>query len=130
MTHRELTVRRTIMESFAATGAPPKLGALDTDVVAELERHHVVVVRDGRVWMAHPFAGHRLGTRVGADDGRAWWGNCAWDGLGILAALGVRDAVLTSGDVTLRVREGAVVDDALFHVAVPAAHWWDDIEFT
>jgi hypothetical protein len=28
------------------------------------------------------------------------------------------------------VRDGSVLDDALFHVAVPARHWWDDIEHT
>jgi hypothetical protein len=32
--------------------------------------------------------------------------------------------------VVVHVRGGQVVDDALFQVAVPARHWWDDIEFT
>ena len=123
-----LAARREIFESFAATGSPP--AALDPAVLRALEEQHVVALRDGAVHMAHPFAAHRHGTRVDAPDGRAWWGNCAWDGLGIVVALGLRDAVVTSGGVTLHVRDGAVVDDALFHVAVPARHWWDDIEFT
>jgi len=130
MTARELAVRRQIFESFAATGSPPAGGSLDGAVLKALEEKHVVVLRDGEVYMAHPFAGHRSGTRVAASDGREWWGNCAWDGLGIVAALGVRDAVLTSSDVKLHVRDGVVVDNALFHVAVPARYWWDDIEFT
>ena len=130
MTARELATRRTIFESFASTGAPTDPASLDADVLASLERQHVVVLREGRVWMAHPFAAHRLGTRVAAPDGREWWGNCAWDGLGIVAALGLSDAAVTSGDVTVRVAGGEPVDDALFHVAVPARHWWDDIEHT
>jgi hypothetical protein len=28
------------------------------------------------------------------------------------------------------VEAGAVSDDAVFHIAVPARHWWDDIAFT
>jgi len=42
----------------------------------------------------------------------------------------LKDADLTSGEVALRIREGRVVDDAVFEVAVPARQWWDDIEFT
>jgi len=89
----------------------------------------VVVLLGGEVWMAHPFAAHRWGARV-ESGGRSWWGNCAWDGLGIVAALGLHSASVTSDDVTLHVRDGALLDNALFNVAVPAAHWWDDIEHT
>jgi hypothetical protein len=80
--------------------------------------------------MAHPFAAHREGTRVEAGD-RVWWGSCAWDGLGIVAALNLDHADVTSGEVTLHVRDGELVDPTpVFHVAVPAARWWDDIAFT
>jgi hypothetical protein len=128
MTERELALRREIFDWFAATGEPPEVA--DRETLAALERQHVVVVRDGHVQMAHPFAGHRDGTRVVASYGRTWWGNCAWDGLGIVAALGLRDATVESGGVSLRVTRGEVVGHALFHVAVPAARWWDDIEHT
>jgi hypothetical protein len=126
----ELRLRRRIFESFAATGAPPDVSGDDREALAELERRHVVVVRDGRIHMAHPFAGHRDGARVSVPDGREWWGNCAWDALGIVAALGLRDAMVDSGGMRLRVVDGSVADDGLFHIAIPAAHWWDDIEFT
>lgn len=127
MNEAELALRREIFEAFARTGEPPVLepGA----ELRSLAAQHVVVLDGAHVHMAHPFAGHHDGTRV-ASDGRTWWGNCAWDGLGIVAALGLRSATLTSGDVTLRVVDGDVVDDALFHVAVPARHWWDDIGHT
>ena len=128
MTERELQLRRTIFEAFAATGEPPVVD--DRATLAELEHRHVVVVRDGRIHMAHPFAGHHYGASVSAPDGRRWWGNCAWDGLGIVAALGLSHAEVDSGGVRLRVVGGQVVDDPLFHVAVPASRWWDDIDFT
>ena len=127
MTARELRLRREICEAFADSGSPPDV---PPSALAGLERNHVVVLRNGRIYMAHPFAAHRWGTRVAAPHGGEWWGSCAWDGLGIVAALGLHSASVTSGDVTLRVRDGALVENALFHVAVPAAHWWDDIEHT
>ena len=79
--------------------------------------------------MAHPFAAHHDGARVDAG-GRTWWGNCAWDGLGIVAALGLPDARVTAQGMTVEVVGGEVrggheqVEDRV------AAHWWDDIGFT
>ena len=79
--------------------------------------------------MAHPFANHTDGARVDSG-GRTWWGNCAWDAFGIVAALGLREATLTAQGLSSRVREEGVEGDPVFHVLVPAAHWWDDIAFT
>jgi hypothetical protein len=123
VTGPERELRRRIFEAFAATGAPPPLGEADRPVLEALaERHVVVLDAAGGVLMAHPFAAHREGASVSAG-GRTWWGNCAWDGFGIAAALGLRDA---------RVEDHGVVagPGAVFEVAVPAAHWWDDIAHT
>jgi hypothetical protein len=79
--------------------------------------------------MAHPFAAHHEGARVDSGD-RTWWGNCAWDAFGIVAALGLEEATITAQDIELHVRGGAIEGDAVFHVLVPARHWWDDIGFT
>jgi len=122
----DLALRREIFEAFAATGAPPEL---DADLSSLAERHIVVLDADGRIRMAHPFAAHTEGARVDAD-GRTWWGNCAWDGLGIVAALGLREATVTAQDITLSVTDDAVAGDAVFHVLLPARRWWDDIGFT
>ena len=130
MTLRELEVRRTIIAAFAATGEPPDIATLPADVLAVLADRHVIVLRDDRIHMAHPFAGHHDGTRVTAPDGRSWWGNCAWDGLGIVAALALPDATVESCGIALQVRDGAVHGDARFHIAVPAGRWWHDIEHT
>jgi hypothetical protein len=115
VTDRELALRRRIMESFAATGAPPRVD--DTATLRALAEQHVVVLDDDdQILMAHPFAAHREGTRVTAQ-GRTWWGNCAWDAYGIAAALQLEDAAVDPGG-------------AIFHVAVPAREWWADIGFT
>ncbi len=117
-----LAVRRRIVLAFAETGRPPE-GPDDPEVLPGLAAAHVVVLDDrGAVVMAHPFAAPPGGAEVRAG-ARTWWGNCAWDGLGIVAALGLRDAKVTSGGV-------AAAPGALFHVAVPARSWWDDIGFT
>jgi hypothetical protein len=45
--------------------------------------------------------------------------------------LGLDEALVTdAGGVRIAFRDGRPVDDAVFHVAVPAAEWWADIGFT
>lgn len=123
MNDQALDLRHRIMRTFAETGAPPSLEGEDPALVEQLEQAHVIV-RDGAgaIRMAHPFAAHDEGARVTAGD-RIWRGNCAWDGFGIAAALKLDDAVVESGGIV-------ATDDALFHVEVPAARWWDDPGYT
>jgi hypothetical protein len=120
MDENDLALRRRLFEAFAAGEPLP-----DADY-RSLAAQHVVTLDDrGKVWMAHPFAAHTAGARVDAA-GRTWWGNCAWDAFGIVAALDLQDATITAQDITL----GPDDDDAVFTVLVPAAQWWDDIGFT
>jgi hypothetical protein len=120
MDAHDLALRRRILEGFAETGAPPEIHA--PEGLKRLADAHVVVLDGARIRAAHPFANHREGARVQAG-GRTWWGNCAWDALGIVAALGLEDATITAQGLTLEEAAG-------FHVLVPAALWWDDIGFT
>jgi hypothetical protein len=119
------------MESFAATGEAPRVD--DAEGLEGLAERHVVVLdpaEPGRIVMAHPFAAPGAAVTVRVGD-RSWWGNCAWDALGILAALDLPDASVAGAGVDFDVSDGRVVDESLlFHVAVPAARWWDDIAFT
>ena len=103
----------------------------------QLHEAHALVLNPAtdEIRMANPFSAVPTAYRVNAS-GRWWYANCAWDALGILAALAVDGRVESScpdcGEpyaVELRDR---VVDrpDLLFHCLVPAAHWWDDIVFT
>ena len=124
-----LELRAEIFEAFARTGAPPALE--DTPALRELADRHVVVLdAHGRIRMAHPFAAHADGARVDAPAG-TWWGNCAWDGFGIVHALGLPEATITAQGVAVRVEHGVPEETgAVFDVAVPAARWWDDIGHT
>jgi hypothetical protein len=131
VTARELALRQAIMDAFATNAEPPDVD--DDATLRSLAEQHVVVLDErpggARIRMAHPFAGHHRGARVDARAG-TWWGNCAWDGLGIVAALGLREATVASNGIVVRVQDGDVLDDAVFHVAVPAREWWADIGFT
>ena len=129
MNDAQLALRRTVFEAFAATGAPPEIPD-SPDLRALAERHVLVLDGDGRIRMAHPFAAHADGARVDAQ-GRTWRGNCAWDGFGIVHALGLAEATVTAQGIAVDVRDGVPQQaDATFDVAVPAAHWWDDIAHT
>ena len=122
MTEDQLALQRSIFAAFAATGAPPEL--TDSPELRALAAAHVVVLDDGgRIVMAHPFAAHERGARVDAG-GRTWWGNCAWDGFGIAHALSLEDATIAADGHT------TAEPGIEFEVAVPAAHWWDDIGHT
>ena len=79
---------RTTSSCAARSSRPSPTGAPlpEADYRSLAEQHVVALDDDGRVWMAHPFAAHTDGARVDAG-GRTWWGNCAWDAFGIVAAL-------------------------------------------
>jgi Alkylmercury lyase len=99
---------------------------------------HALVLRPGtdEIRMLNPFSAVPTPHRVAAA-GRSWFANCAWDALGIPAALHV-DAEVESvcsdcGEpLALAVRDGALTGgrDLVVHFVVPARRWWDDIAFT
>ena len=120
----DLRLRHAIFEAFASGSPLP-----EADLSSLAAQHVVALDERGALLMAHPFANHTDGARVDSG-GRTWWGNCAWDAFGIVAALRLREATVTAQDLTLRVHDDRVEGDAVFHVLVPAAHWWDDIAFT
>ena len=128
MTERELAVRRGIMQAFAETGQPPAV-AFDSVLESLAQQHAVVLDERGTIAMAHPFAAPGADAAV-ESGGRTWWGSCAWDALGIVAALGLERAAVSSTGLTVDVTGGAVEPGPVFHVEVPARHWWDDIAHT
>ena len=85
--------------------------------------------------MAPPFSGVPTQHRV-LSEGIEYFANCAWDALGVCAALRrpsvVRSRCEQSGE-PLRVavaREGPEPSDWLFHCEVPASRWWNDLVYT
>lgn len=125
MTQDELDLRRRIFEAFAEFGVAPDVRGEDPEALAGLERAHVIV-RDesGAVVMAHPFAKPCDNSTRVEQNWRSWHGSCAWDGFGIAAALDLE------GDYAVVSNGLGATDEMVFHVAVPATHWWDDIAFT
>jgi hypothetical protein len=103
----------------------------------DLHEAHALVLRpaSAEIRMANPFSAAPTAYRAEAAD-RWWYANCAWDALGICAALGVDGRLEAScpdcGEaISLEVRDQRVDDERLlFHCLVPARHWWDDIVFT
>jgi hypothetical protein len=141
-------VRHAVYSSFVDKGAPPdpaalarRLGLAQGDLLAAYERlaEERALVLDPRsraIWMAIPFSAAPTPVRVHADDGRAWWANCAWDGLGIPAMLGV-DAVVetdcpaTGARIRVPIRGGRPEPGPwALRMAVPLSEWWDDIGVT
>jgi hypothetical protein len=97
---------------------------------------HVIVLHGGstNLWAAPPFSAVPSGFSVGSA-GQSWFAPCAWDAFGIPAALH-RDADIEascadSGEpIRCGVREGRAYGEAVIHLLVPAAHFWDDIIYT
>jgi hypothetical protein len=85
--------------------------------------------------MAPPFSGVPTQHIVKAGN-VSYFANCAWDALGIPAALQKRAVVHSRCEQSMEPLhlevglQGPEPSDWLFHCAVPAAHWWDDIVFT
>jgi len=141
-------VRAFIYAYIAANGRPPSVAeaasALDlTEEAARHayawlhERHALFLAADGQsIRMAHPFSGVPTDFRVVAN-GRAYWANCAWDMLGIPAALH-SDARIearfadTRASVSLAVEGGTVrgAPGAVIAFRQPFRRWYDDLIFT
>jgi hypothetical protein len=146
MDEQDLHVRNLTYAAFVELGRAPTLDEISATAGfthAEIEvswrnlhdAHALVLDENGELRMANPFSAVETPYRVHAA-GRSWYGNCAWDAFGICAALHVdgeiEAACFDCGDpILVRVRDQAPDDESLvFHVLVPAAHWWDDIVFT
>ena len=140
-------LKLAIYAHFATTGERPSLRAIASRVglapgavreaMARLRAQRVLVLeRDGEsIRMAPPFSGVPTQHRVTAG-GVSYFANCAWDALGIPAALGKPATVHSRCEQSLEplaldvAADGPAPSDWLFHCLVPAARWWNDIVFT
>ena len=141
-------IKLAIYGAFANTAKAPTVSDIATQLVLaqdevqaafdELHKQRLLVPEPGdrtRIRMAPPFSGIETSFRVTVDN-KDYFAPCAWDSLGIPAALH-QDAIVHARDghtgepITLVVRDGAPVSEpCVTHIAVPAAHWWDDIIYT
>ena len=137
-------VRLAVYDGFRRTGRTPtyeRLAAaagVELDAVPEalaaLDRSRDLVLRDGRIVMAHPFTAVPLGFSV-MGDRVLWWGGCAWDSFAIPHLVPEERTVLVA---TTCPSCGAalawLVDDRrppdgaeVAHFLTPVAHIWDDV---
>jgi hypothetical protein len=138
----DLELRRRTYAFFVEHGRAPAAAELgEPEEVAagwrRLHDAHAVVLNPAtdELRMLNPFSVVPTAYRVEAN-GRWWYGNCAWDAIGICAALHVDGRIETScpdcGEpMAFDIRDRQSSDESLFfHVFVPARRWWDDIVFT
>jgi len=140
-------IRQHVYESFVGHGHPPTLQEMAGKARAEaqqvvralvhLEQERALIVSPARdrVLVAPPFSAVPTPFWVETSNG-SWWGNCAWESLGIAALLNADCVIRTSSGaegqpLEVHTTNGQVVDSgAVLHIPVPAAQWWDDIRFT
>jgi hypothetical protein len=107
------------------------------DIYSELNNRHAFFLEPGtlNIRMANPFSNIPTDFRVLAK-GKTYFANCAWDMLGIPAALhcdALIDAVFTESneEVQLEIRDGKITNSGLLvHFPIPFARWYDDLVFT
>ena len=117
--------------------------SLDADVAAVTEAYGrlraqrvLALEPDGvTIRMAPPFSGVPTQHLV-IVGGTRYYANCAWDSLGIVAALqqpGMVHAQCAQSGEPLHLEigiDGPPPSPWVFHCLVPAAKWWEDIVFT
>ena len=88
------------MQSRNWPRSPGQLAVPVADAAAALQRLAaarvlILAPNGGDIWAANPFCAVPSGYRVEVEDKR-YWGICAWDALGIVAALGAQEATVTA----------------------------------
>ena len=140
-------VKLAVYRHLAEMGRRPSPGEVvervGSDVASVLDAYRrlcaqrvLVLEADGSsIRMAPPFSGVPTQHVVEAG-GVQYFANCAWDALGVPAALHKPGTVHSRCEQSgkpfhLNVGpQGPEPSDWLFHCLVPAAKWWDDIVFT
>lgn len=141
------SVRAYVYRVLGNRGFPPSCHETSIDLsrdLSDVERAyqrlndaHAFFLQPGtlHIRMAHPFSGIETDYRVRAN-GVDYWANCAWDMLGIPAALHA-DAEISAPETDTGGRIEMVVLndrasgwDGLIHFSVPFRHWYDDLVHT
>jgi len=144
-------VRHFVYNHFADTTRPPSVDETAnhfnisveeaSELYKELHNRHAFFLEPETltIRMANPFSGIPTDFKVHAN-GKTYFANCAWDMLGIPAALhcdAVIEAVFTESNesVQLEIRNGNIyalggLSKMRIHFPLPFARWYDDLVFT
>ena len=140
-------IRAFVYRRFAETTHPPRVDEVASQFALtheeavsayeELHQRHALFLKPGthEILMANPFSGVETSFQVRAN-GKTYFANCAWDALGIPAALhldaGIEAACAQSGEpIRVRVTNQTIqASDALVHFLIPFRDWYSDLAFT
>jgi ribonuclease HI len=141
----ERAVRLFVYRQFVETTKAPDLktiatavGARELEVIGALHKLadlHALVLAPATtsIWMAHPFSAVPTAYPVVAN-GRSYFANCAWDAAGVLSLVGDGESRTRCDDcgeeVSMAVRDGAMIGDAIVHFLVPPRRFWENVAFT
>lgn len=141
------SIRAFVYQHLADTTRPPPVdktaahfGLTQDEAVSayeELQQRHALYLKPGthEVLMANPFSGVDTPFSVHAN-GKTYFANCAWDSLGIPAALHadaeIEAACAQSGEPVHLGVSGEQVQgaDAIVHFLIPFREWYNDLTFT
>ncbi len=140
-------IRAFVYRHFANTALPPSVKETALHFVLKyeeavsayetLQHRHALFLNPGtsHILMANPFSGVETPFKVYANN-KTFFANCAWDSLGIPAALQV-DAVIeascaqTDDLIRLQIRDQQIQNsNTLVHFLIPFKDWYDDLVFT
>ena len=128
----------TLPPSMDVTAAHFNISTEDAgEYYKELHNRHAIFLdlETLTIRMANPFSGIPTDFKVHAN-GQTYSANCAWDMLGIPAALHTDAAIeakfTESGEtIQLEVKDGEVTNgELLVHFPLSFSHWYDDLTFT
>lgn len=151
-------IRHFVYQHFADTTHPPSVDVAAAhfnismeeteEYYKELHNRHAFFLdlETMTVLMANPFSGIPTDFKVHVND-KTYYANCAWDMLGIPAALhcdAIIEAKFTESNETvkLEIKNGNVAlaavpgggdaasSDLLIHFPLPFSRWYDDLTFT
>lgn len=143
----DLTIRHFVYKHFVLEARPPSivetaqafdLTEAQVKVLYErLHQNHFLFLDPGttNIRMANPFSAIPTKFKVQVNQ-KSYWANCAWDMLGIPAALN-NDAIIeaifedTQETVVITVVDGQVQHKGgAIHFPLPVRHWYDDLVLT
>ncbi len=140
-------IRAFVYRHFAETTRPPLVeetashfGLTNEQAASayeELQRRHAILLEQSshKIQMAWPFSGVETPFQIRANN-KTYFANCAWDSLGIPAALHTDaeiQAVCAQSGSAIQINvtgQQASKSDALVHFLVPFLSWYDDLPFT
>jgi len=143
-TRVKLQIYQTVAQTTKLPSATFVAAALNAELddvrsaFISLNQKRLLVPEPGdpdHIRMASPFSGIPTDFPVHIHN-KIYYANCSWDSLAVPAALH-EDGVIRAKDafsgesIVIEVKQGKPVEcECVFHFAVPAALWWNDIIYT